>query len=430
MLYPNLSRAENGHLTIAGIDSALLAEKYGTPLYIMDEDMIRANCRMYRQAMEQSFGSGALPLYASKAMACTAIYKIIAEEGLGTDVVSSGELYLAKSAGFPMDKVYFHGNCKTEADIRFAIECGIGCIIVDNPAELERVSRIAGDAGIMQKILLRLTPGIDPHTFEAVNTGKVDSKFGMAIETGQAAPFVKAAIDTPNVELLGYHCHIGSQIFDSQPFFDAADIMLAFIAQMRDKYGFTAKVLNLGGGYGVRYVDSDPVIDIAACIAETGEYMKKRCAEFSLEMPQVLMEPGRSIVAASGTTLYTVENVKTVKGFKTYVTIDGGMADNPRYALYQSQYTVLNASRDVADDIKADVVGRCCESGDVIQPDVVLPRPEEGDLVAVLVTGAYNYSMSSGYNCALRPPVVMISGGEDKLAVRRQTLADLVSAEK
>ena len=428
MICSNIGQA-GGRLTFAGRDTVALAEQYGTPLYLMDEQRIRHNCRVYKENMDRHF-TRALPLYASKALACRRLYEIVAEEGLGTDVVSPGELYLAKSAGFPMERVFFHGNAKTDADIAFAMDCGVGYFIIDNPDELQAVERLAGERGIRQKALLRLTPGIDPHTFEAVSTGQVDSKFGIPIETGQALSFVARALELPHVDVRGLHAHVGSQVFDSQVFDDTADIMLRFLGELREKLGYTAAVLNLGGGYGVRYTERDPVVDIAGELAHVADHIRRRCEELDLPMPAILMEPGRSIVADAGMTLYTVQSTKTIPGYRSYVSVDGGMTDNPRYALYRSAYTVYLANRmDEERDFVCTVGGRCCESGDVIQEDVALPAPRRGDVLAVCTTGAYNYSMASNYNSVPRPPIVMLDGERDYVAVRRETFRDLAARE-
>ncbi len=428
ILHTNVTVGENGHLHFAGMDTVSLAEKYGTPVILIDEDRVRARMRQYKNALEANFGEGSMPLFASKALSFKALYRIAAEEGIGTDIVSPGELYTAVSAGFPMDRAFFHGNNKTDADIRYAIESGLGYFVVDNMEELESVNECAGNAGIRQKILLRITPGIDPHTHSKISTGGVDSKFGSAIETGLAEKITKAALAKENIELCGFHCHIGSQIFEIDPFVLAADIMTGFIADMRDKLGFTAKILNLGGGIGVRYVESDPEIDITKNVNEICAHVKACCENYGIAVPTVYMEPGRSIVADAGMTLYTVGSVKEIEGFKNYVSIDGGMTDNPRYTLYQSAYTILLANRaDEEAEAKYTVGGRCCESGDLIQENVQLPKPKRGDILAVLVTGAYNYSMASNYNRVTRPPVVLLKNGTDTLAVRRERYEDLVA---
>lgn len=430
MLHSNLTINKEGHLVVAGVDSVELAQKYGTPLYILDEDRIRANARTYLTAMRTYFGEGSRPLYASKALSFRGIYRIAAEEGMCVDIVSSGELYTALSAGFPAKDMFFHGNNKTDSDIRYAIDSGIGFFIVDNAEELDAIDAYASERGMVQNILLRVTPGIDPHTFAAVNTGKVDCQFGISIETGQACEFVGKILQKAHVSLRGFHCHIGSQIFDQVPFCDAADIMIRFIAEMKQQYGLVTEILNLGGGFGVRYVESDPQIDIAENIRLVASHIDERCAESGVLHPTILMEPGRSIVADAGVTLYSVGSVKTIEGYRSYVSIDGGMSDNPRYALYKSPYTVMLANRaHEKADFLCTVAGRCCESGALIQENVTLPRPKRGDVLAVLVTGAYNYSMASNYNRICRPPIVMISHGEDRLAVRRETFEDLTACD-
>ncbi len=430
IVHSNVTVGENGHLYFAGIDTVSLAETYGTPAIFIDEDRVRTRMREYKTTLQTHFGESSMPLFASKSLSFKALYRIAAEEGIGTDIVSPGELYTAVSAGFPMERAFFHGNNKTDADIRYAIESGLGYFVVDNMEELDRIDEYAGEAGIRQKILLRITPGIDPHTHQKISTGGVDSKFGSAIETGLAERITKAALSKENIELCGFHCHIGSQIFEIDPFVLAADIMTAFIADMRNKLGFTAQILNLGGGIGVRYVESDPEISITKNVNAICEHVKVCCLKHNISIPTVYMEPGRSIVADAGMTLYTVGSVKEIEGFKNYVSIDGGMTDNPRYTLYQSAYTVLLANR-AAEMPEAEytVGGRCCESGDIIQENVSLPKPKRGDIVAVLVTGAYNYSMASNYNRVTRPPVVLLKDGKSTLAVRRERFEDLVACD-
>ena len=430
LIHTNVTVGENGHLHFAGMDTVSLAKEYGTPAILIDEERIRYRCREYKNAMKTYFGGDSMPLFASKSLSFKGIYRIMAEENMGTDIVSSGELFTAVAAGFPMERGFFHGNNKTDADIEYAIESGIGYFVVDGFEELDAIDRIAGEKGIRQKILLRITPGIDPHTHQRISTGGVDSKFGSAIETGLASRITKAALAKLNVELCGFHCHIGSQIFEIDPYTLAADIMLKFIADMRDEYGFTAKILNIGGGFGVRYVESDGEINITENIRLISEHMKAACRRLSLTMPTILMEPGRSIVADAGMTLYTVGSVKEIEGFKNYVSIDGGMTDNPRYTLYQSAYTILLANKAMEKaDFSCTIGGRCCESGDLIQENVEIPRPERGDTLAVLVTGAYNYSMASNYNRVTRPPIVLLAGGESRLAVRRERFEDLIACD-
>ncbi len=427
MLCENIG-ISGANLTFAGRDITELTEKYGTPLYLMDEDKIRANCRAYKKAMAECFGDGSFPVFASKAACFKRIYEIMKEENMGIDLVSSGEIATAVKAGFPMENSYFHGNNKTDFDINFAMDNGVGYFMVDNMCELKAINAFASERGITQKVILRLTPGIDPHTYAAVATGKVDSKFGIAIETNQAEDFVKEAKDFSNIQIVGYHCHVGSQVFNEEGnvYLDAATIMLKFFADMYHNYGVKAEILNMGGGFGVRYTDADPYMDIAGNIETLAKHIKDIASKLDVPMPRVLMEPGRSIVADAGMTLYSVGTIKEITGYKNYVSVDGGMTDNPRYALYGSKYTVLLANRmDEKADFECDVVGRCCESGDIIQPGVVMPKPVRGDIVAVCTTGAYNYSMASNYNRIPRPPVVMLRGKEDYVAVKRETFDDL-----
>ena len=430
MLHKNIGINERGRLTFAGCDVVALAEKYGTPLMLLDEDRIRENIRVYKAAMREHFGADSFPLFASKALCFKGVYRIAKEEGIGVDAVSVGELYTAEAAGFDLARAYFHGNNKTDADIAFGVEHGVGTFVADNADELYALEAYLAKTDKRQRVLLRISPGIDPHTFKAVVTGSVDSKFGSPIATGQAEEITRLALSLPHIDLAGFHCHIGSQIFDHEPFVDAADAMLRFIALIRAETGFTPTELNLGGGLGVKYVEGQPEIDYAEVIGEMAAVIKLRAAEIGIDLPRIVLEPGRSLVADAGMTLYTVGSVKSITGYKNYVSIDGGMPDNPRYALYESPYTLYNASRaDVPADFLCSVVGRCCESGDIIQEGVTLPKPVRGEIVAVAVTGAYNYSMASNYNRIPRPAVVMLRGGADSLAVRRESNEDMIRNE-
>jgi len=431
LLCENVTVGENGHLYFAGLDTAFLAEKYGTPLYLMDEDRIRNRCRTYIDAVTEAFGDKGLVLYASKAASFKRIYEIMAEEGMGIDVVSSGEICTALKAGFDIQNAFFHSNNKTDADIKYAIENGIGYFVVDNAEELYAINDIAGGMGISQKVLLRITPGIDPHTFAAVSTGKVDSKFGSAIETGQAKEIVGTALSLENVHLSGFHCHIGSQVFEADVYLKAAEAMLGFIKDMKDAYGYTTEIFDIGGGFGVRYVESHGEVDIAGNIAQIASYVKAKTDELGIEMPTISFEPGRSIVADSGMTLYTAGTVKKIPGFINYVSVDGGMTDNVRFAMYGSPYTLFAANKmEEERNMLCSVVGRCCESGDIIQEKVPLPESVcRGDIIACLTTGAYNYSMASNYNRIPRPPVVMLKDGDSYVAVRRETLEDLTGLD-
>ncbi len=431
MIYDNLTVSPEGHLIFAGCDTLALAKEYGTALLVMDEMRIRRRCREYKEAMAAYLPAGSRPLYASKALSIKRIYQIMLEEDMGVDVVSPGELYTAMQAGFPMENAYFHGSSKTDEDIRFAMENRIGFFVCDNADELDAIDAEAARQGICQKLLLRLAPGIDPHTHQKINTGRVDSKFGVAIETGQAEELVLRALEKQNVELWGYHCHVGSQLFDEVLFCDSATNMLTFTAEMSKKHGYSAKVVNLGGGMGVPYTESEPAVDYAGNIRMIGKKITELCDDLGITPPAILMEPGRSIVADSGITLYTVTGTKQIPGFKNYVNVDGGMTDNPRYTLYQSPYTVYNAGKmQEKADFVCTVAGRCCESGDLIQENVTLPQPKRDDILAVLTTGAYNYSMASNYNRVPRPAVVMIGENGPYVAVRRETFADLLNCDQ
>lgn len=430
MLYSNLSVNQKGHLEIAGVDTVHLAAKYGTPLYVLDENRMRDNCRVYVSAMKKYFGKASMPLYASKALSFKEIYRIASEENMGIDVVSAGELYTALKAGYPAEKAFFHGNSKNYEEISFAIDNSIGYIVVDNRTELDMVNECAKSRNIVQKILLRLAPGIDSHTHQKISTGRVDSKFGTAIATGQAEELFRHAISLDSIDLCGFHCHIGSQIFECEPFFEAADVMLEFINNVKLKYAFATRIFDIGSGFGCRYTQDDPITDIDSEISALADHIKTKCSELSLEMPAILMEPGRGIVADTCLTLYTVNNVKEITGYKNYVAIDGGMCDNPRYTLYQAKHTPIVANKaDKPLDFVCTIAGRCCESGDVIREDTAIQTPAAGDILAVLTTGAYNYSMASNYNRICRPPVVIVKEGTDRLGVRRETFEDLTACD-
>lgn len=430
MLHDNYTVGENGHLFVGGCDTVSLAGKYGTPLYVIDEDKVRRSMRKFREIMQKYFPAGSRVLYASKALSYVDIYRVAASEGLGADVVSSGEIYTALKGGLPGSAMYFHGNNKTDEDIEYALGAGVGTFVADCREELEYLDAAARRIGKKQDVLLRITPGIDPHTHKKVVTGSVDSKFGTPIETGQAYELVRFALGLKNITLRGFHSHIGSQIFDSGPFSDAAEIMMRFIADLSEKLGYTAEYLNLGGGYGVTYTEDRADLDADRVLREISEKLTGLAGEFGIEVPKIIIEPGRALVAAAGVTLYTVGSVKNIPGYRTYVSIDGGMPDNPRYALYQSDYTALIASKAAEPaSQRVTIAGRCCESGDLIQENAPLQSCKRGDILAVLVTGAYNYSMASNYNRIPRPAMVSVSGGKDRLVVRRESFEDLVRNE-
>ena len=430
-VHSDIGVGENGHMTFAGADVISLAEKYGTPLMLLDEERIRSRMREYIEVCARELGGSSGPLYASKALSFKGIFRIAAEEGMRIDCVSPGEVAVAKAAGFPMERAYFHGSCKTDDDLCFALDAGVGHIVVDSKEEAEALSALCVGRGTVQKILLRVTPGIDPHTHEKISTGKVDSKFGTPIETGQAEKLIEYILTLPGIELRGYHCHVGSQVFSPEPFMDAAHVMISFSAHIKKTLGFEAPTVNLGGGIGVRYVEEDPTPDRAAIVTDLAAHVRAECAAAGIAVPEILIEPGRSIVADSGMTVYTVGSVKDIPGYKSYVSIDGGMTDNPRYALYQSQYSIYNADRpnDEADYV-CTIAGRCCESGDLIAEGVKIARPVRGEHIAVAVTGAYNYSMASNYNRIPRPAVVFISDGSDRLAIRRESYEDMMQNEQ
>ena len=427
MLTPNLTVSPEGHLLINGADTVTLAKQHGTPLYVMDEDMIRESCRGYNDVLRDEYAGKGLICYASKAFSCKEIYRIVDSEGLGADCISDGEMYTALSAGMPAEKIVLHGNSKTDTELRMAVEKGIGRIVCDNLSELARLNAIAGEMGRQPKVLLRVKPGIDAHTHEFVQTGKIDSKFGFALETGEALAAVEAASAYENLNLAGLHCHIGSQILETEPFAAAARVMLGFMAEIRIKLGLTLPELNLGGGPGIRYTEEDDPKPFGEIVRAILGAVKATCAECSFPEPFVLFEPGRSIVGGAGLTLYTVMAKKTIPNIRTYVLVDGGMCDNPRYALYQSRYEALIANR--ADQPRSETVtvgGKCCESGDLIGEHMPLQPAEDGDILAVLATGAYNYSMAMNYNRNPRAEVVMVKNGEARTVVRRESYEDLV----
>ena len=423
----NLGINEKGNLTVGGIDTTELAAEYGTPLYVMDEAVIRENCRRFKDSIDRFYGGQGRVCFASKAFSCMEMCRIIADEGLGLDVVSAGEMYTALKAGFPMEKVGFHGNNKTDEELALALDCGVGSIIVDNISELERLERIAAEKDKMPDIMLRIKPGIDAHTHAFVQTGQIDSKYGFALETGEAFEAVKKVISCERVNLIGLHCHIGSQIFDIAPFEEAASVMLRFIAKIKNELGFVIKGLNLGGGFGVKYVESDDPKPFEMYMEKVSEIVKTKCAEFGLEQPYIYLEPGRSIAASAGITLYTVGARKVIPNIRTYISVDGGMADNPRYILYQSEYTAVVANKASEEfSEKVSIAGKCCETGDLLSENMPLQHAESGDIIAVLTTGAYNYSMSSNYNRLCKPAVVFVREGESRVAVKRETLDDII----
>lgn len=423
----SLNINEQGHLTIGGLDTTALAAEFGTPVIVYDWDGVRRNCRRFTESIDRYYGGNGRVLYASKAFCCLASCRLAHEENMGLDVVSGGEIYTALAAGFPADRLYFHGNNKSEQELAYALDAGVGAIVCDNPEELARISRIATETGKTARLFLRVKPGIDAHTHDFIRTGQIDSKFGFALETGEAMEQVKKTLASPGVELVGLHCHIGSQIFDTKPFVEAASVMMGFIADIRDETGYVVPQLDLGGGFGIRYTEKDDPIPLDRYMEPVSDEVRRVAKERGVPVPFILLEPGRSIVGAEAVTLYTVGSVKEIPGVRTYVGIDGGMGDNPRYILYQAGYTVLNAAKagEPADDV-VTVAGKCCESGDLIQENAPIRRVEAGDVLAVLSTGAYCYSMASNYNRIPRPAVVKVEGGQASVIIRRETPEQLI----
>lgn len=418
---------EKNHLSIGGCDCLDLVNEFGTPLYCLDETTIRENCRLYTESVNKFYGGRGRILYAGKALCAAAVLKIANEEGLGLDVVSGGELYTAHKAGFPMEKIYFHGNNKTEEEISMALDFGVGRFMVDNETELAMLSRLAKEKGTVAHVLFRIKPGIDAHTHDFIRTGQIDSKFGVALETGEALAIIKKAVEADNIDYCGIHCHIGSQIFDLTPFCEAASVMMRFIKEIKTECGAETKELNLGGGFGIAYTESDDPLPYGTFIEAVSRVIHEEAEKHGVLLPFILMEPGRSIIGPAGVTLYTVGNVKTIPNIRTYVSVDGGMADNPRYILYQSQYSFLNALH--AGDEKTETVtvaGKCCESGDLLGEHVHIQPICTGDILAVLATGAYNYSMASHYNRLPNPAVVLTANGAARVIVKRETYEDLV----
>lgn len=423
----NLSVNEKGHLTAGGIDTVELAAQYGTPLYVMDEQVVRNNCRRFNDSMKKFYGDMGRVHYASKALSCMEMCRIVGSEGLGLDAVSIGELYTAVKAGFDPSKIGFHGNNKTDEELEYAVEIGVGHIIVDNISELKRLERIAAAKGKKPHIMFRIKPGIDAHTHDFVKTGQIDSKFGFALETGEAFEAVKEAVACEYTELYGLHCHIGSQIFDIAPFEEAAKVMLGFIAKIKNELGYEIKGLNLGGGFGIKYLESHDPQPFEVFMERVAAVVMEQCQQLDISRPFVYIEPGRSIAAPAGITLYTVGARKEIPGIRTYVSVDGSMADSPRYILYKSEYEAIVANKAAEErSERVTIAGRCCESGDLIGENMPLQHAESGDIIAVCATGAYNYSMSSNYNRLQKPAVVFINNGESRIAVKRETLDDII----
>lgn len=423
----NLSVNEKNHLAICNHDTVELAEEFGTPLYVLDEDLMRKNCRDYKRALDKYYDTNGLVLFASKSLCTMYTSRLVCEEGLGADAVSGGELYTLSKSGFDMSKVFFHGNNKTLSEIELALSLSVGHIVVDNIYELDLINEVAKKMDITQKILFRIKPGIDAHTHDFIKTGQIDSKFGVALENGEAFEVYKYAATLSNIAVDGVHCHIGSQIFETAPFCEAAKVMMDFIAKLHSDLAIDVKILNLGGGFGIKYVSDDDPLDASDYIKAVCETVKESAEEHNLPCPFLVFEPGRSIVAPAGITLYSVGGVKEIKNVRTYVSIDGGMGDNPRYILYGAKYSAVLANKaNEKPTNPVTIAGKCCESGDLIGENIMLPTVEVGDTVAILATGAYNYSMASNYNRIPKPPIVAVSANKKQLIVKRETYDDMI----
>ena len=425
-----LSVNENGRLQIGGVDVKDLASLYGTPLYVFDKAYIKNICKAFSDSLNEYYGGYGKIFYASKAFSCKEIYRIIGDAGLGTDVVSVGETFTALSVGFNSENMCFHGNNKSISDLRYAIENKIGYIVIDSFSEIEDIAVLCRELKVRQKVLLRVNPGVEAHTHHYIQTAKPDSKFGFSIENGDADIAAKKLLAAKEIDFCGLHCHIGSQIFEKTSFIIAVEKMTDYYKKISEVYGATLTTLNLGGGFGIYYTDSDPKFSTD----DYADYIKTICETLTLcvekkqiKKPYLILEPGRSIVGEAGITLYTVGRIKTITGLKNYLSIDGGMFENPRFALYQAKYTVVAAENmQKQPSVKYTVAGKCCESGDIIAENVLLPEMHEGDLLAVLSTGAYNYSMASNYNRNFIPPVVMVEDGKSYVCVKKQDFRDIV----
>ena len=425
-LYGTQSINENGQLTIGGTSAVTLANTYGTPLYVYDTALIKERARAFMQTFENA-GVKAQVAYASKAFSSIAMYQLAAKEGLSLDVVSGGELYTAIRADFPVDRIHFHGNNKSDEELMFALDSGIGCIVVDNFYEIEQLKRLTKLKKMNMNILLRVTPGIEAHTHDYITTGQADSKFGFDLNNGQADQAFQLVKDDSFIRLLGMHCHIGSQIFDTVAFSLAAKKLIAKMIAWKTQFDFICPVLNLGGGFGIRYTNEDNPLDPAVYVEDLIKTIHSEIDQLNYPMPEIWIEPGRSLVGDAGTTLYTIGSQKEVPGVRNYLAVDGGMSDNIRPALYQAKYdaAVANKMSAIA-NTPYTVAGKCCESGDKLIENISLPAVEAGDTLAVFCTGAYGYSMASNYNRLPRPAVVFAEDGKHRIIIKRETYEDLV----
>ncbi|WP_271006127.1 diaminopimelate decarboxylase [Listeria seeligeri] len=416
-----------GHLEIGGVDTLKLAEKYGTPLYVYEVALIRDRARGFKKTFEE-LGVKAQVAYASKAFSAVAIYQLMAEEGLSLDVVSGGELYTAIKAGFPAERIHFHGNNKSVEEIHMALDYGIGCFVIDNYYEISLLEDILIERNEKASVLIRVTPGIEAHTHDYILTGQDDSKFGFGLTNGQAEAAIKQVLHASAAfDLIGLHCHIGSQIFETTGFKLAARRIMDKLVEWHQTLGFDSKVLNLGGGFGVRYTAEDEPLEPSEYVRQIMEEVRDVANANDIAIPEIWIEPGRSLVGEAGTTLYKVGSRKEVPGIRNYVAVDGGMSDNIRPALYDAHYdAVLAANPEKVPEETVAIAGKCCESGDMLIWDLPLPKSNAGEILAVFCTGAYGYAMASNYNRIPRPPVVFVEDGVDKLVVARETYENLV----
>ena len=423
------SKIEGNDLVIGGIKASDLAKAYGTPLYVMDEQLLLDKCRGYIRGFKVKENNNRVA-FAGKAFLTLEMCKLINEEGLYLDVVSGGELYTAYKANFPMEKIYFHGNNKTFEEIEFGIKLGVGRFVVDNIEEIIKINEIAESYDKKQDIYLRLTPGIEAHTHDYIKTGQIDSKFGFAPVGNIIMDAVKKSLELDNINLVGLHCHIGSQIFETEPFKDAAEVMLNYIYDIKQETGHYIGELDLGGGFGIYYSEGDKPKKIEEYCNVILDSVEKKCEALGIKKPILTIEPGRSIVANAGITLYTVGTIKDIPGVRKYLSVDGGMTDNIRPALYGAKYEALianKASEPMTDTVT--IAGKCCESGDILIQDIQIQKAKSGDTLAILSTGAYGFSMASGYNKITRPAVVFVRNGEARLVVKRQSYEDLIKEE-
>lgn len=428
LVYPVTStHTSSGHLSIGGCDVVALVDALGSPLLIYDEESVRDQCRRYMDAFREHTDDFEV-IYASKAFSSLAIDQLVLEEGLSIDVSSGGEFHIAKEAGFPAERIFFHGNNKTEEELKYALSAGVGFVVVDSFQELELLQRLAAERGGSQSILLRVTPGIEAHTHSYIQTGQIDSKFGFGLTDGLALQAIKVAAEAPNLELVGLHAHIGSQIFQLDGFRKAIEILVGLIGEAYGEIGFSCRFLNIGGGLGIRYTKEDTPSSIAEYVALKVEGVREEMEALGLPMPRVLIEPGRSIVGKAGVTAYRVGTIKEIPGVRTYVSVDGGMSDNIRPMLYEAQYQGMLANKaDAPADTVVTVAGKHCESGDILMRDTVIARPEPGDVLVIAATGAYCYAMASNYNGSTKPAVILVNDGRYRVIVERESYADLVA---